>query len=155
VSARPDEVQAGRMARRARLRAVYRLALALVAFALISCGACGGGQKEPITGKSTSRTTGRVQEGYATWYGAGLHGRRTASGERFNKNAMTAAHRSLPLQTRVRVTNKRNGRSVVLRINDRGPYGKRSHIIDVSEAAARKLGMIDAGIVPVRVEVIK
>jgi rare lipoprotein A len=68
---------------------------------------------------------------------------------------MTAAHRTLPLQTRVRVTNKRNGRSVLVRINDRGPFGKKNRIIDVSEAAARQLGMIEAGVVPVRVEVIK
>jgi rare lipoprotein A len=102
----------------------------------------------------TSTRTG-VQEGYATWYGGSLHGGPTASGERFNKNAMTAAHRTLPLQTRVRVTNKRNGRSVLVRINDRGPFGKKNRIIDVSEAAARQLGMIEAGVVPVRVEVIK
>lgn len=117
--------------------------------------ACGGAQKQPTTGKPTSNLPPGVQDGYATWYGGELHGGPTASGERFNKNAMTAAHRTLPLQTRVRVINKKNGRSVVLRINDRGPYGKRSRIIDVSEAAARQLDMIDAGVVPVRVEVIK
>jgi len=77
-----------------------------------------------------------------------------ASGERFNKNAMTAAHRTLPLQTRVRVTNKRNGKSVVVRINDRGPFGNKSRIIDLSEAAARVIGIIDAGVAPVRLEVI-
>jgi rare lipoprotein A len=120
--------------------------LLLVMLALV---ACGGAQKTE-QGKRTG-----VQEGYATWYGGSLHGGPTASGERFNKNAMTAAHRTLPLQTRVRVTNKRNGRSVLVRINDRGPFGKKNRIIDVSEAAARQLGMIEAGVVPVRVEVIK
>lgn len=144
----------------ARRLALAMLALTMVALALaLALGACGGAQKPQTpektrTGKPASSVRG-VQEGLATWYGGSLHGRPTASGERFNKNAMTAAHRTLPMQTRVRVTNKRNGRSVVLRINDRGPFGKLSHIIDVSEAAARKLGMVDAGIVPVRIEVIK
>lgn len=117
---------------------------------LLALVACGGAQK---TTQGKPIQTG-VQEGYATWYGDELNGSPTASGERFNQNAMTAAHRTLPLQTRVRVTNKRNGRSVVVRINDRGPYGKKSHIIDLSKAAARALDMIDAGIVPVRLEVI-
>jgi rare lipoprotein A len=123
-----------------------RIALLLL-FALV---ACGGGQKT-----TQGKYPPGVQEGYASWYGGSLHGGPTASGERFNKNAMTAAHRTLPMQTRVRVTNKRNGRSVVVRINDRGPFGKKTRIIDVSEAAARQLGMIEAGVVPVRLEVVK
>lgn len=90
----------------------------------------------------------------ASWYGGQHHGGPTASGERFDKNAMTAAHRTLPMNTRVRVTSKRNGRSVVVRINDRGPYG-RGRIIDLSEAAAKQLDMIDAGVVPVRVQVLR
>ncbi|HEV7557262.1 MAG TPA: septal ring lytic transglycosylase RlpA family protein [Kofleriaceae bacterium] len=92
-----------------------------------------------------------VQRGYATWYG---EAQQTASGERFDKHAMTAAHRTLRLGTRVRVTNQKNGRSVVVRINDRGPYGNSARIIDMSEAAARVLGMIDAGVVPVVVEIV-
>jgi rare lipoprotein A len=107
----------------------------------------------PTKVKRTAAATGGTQEGLGTWYGGKHHGGPTASGERFDKNAMTCAHRTLPLGTRVRVTNKRNGKSVVLRINDRGPYGK-GRIIDVSEAAARRLDMIDAGVVPVRVEVV-
>ena len=91
--------------------------------------------------------------GMASWYGPGFHGRRTANGERFNQNAMTAAHRSLPFNTRVRVTNKNNGRSVVLRINDRGPF-IRGRIIDVSVGAAKKLGMYSSGVAPVKVEVL-
>ena len=106
--------------------------------------------------KKTATGGGRagVQEGMASWYGGSLHGGPTASGERFDKNAMTAAHRTLPMNTRVRVTSKRNGRTVEVRINDRGPYGK-GRIIDLSEAAAKRLDMIDAGVVPVRVEVIR
>lgn len=123
----------------------------LVAIA-IAAAACGGGQKPKRT--ATGETRG-VQSGMATWYGGGHHGGPTASGERFNKNAMTAAHRTLPMGTRVRVTNQKNGRSVILRINDRGPYGNKRRIIDVSEGAARQLDMIEAGVVPVRVEVIK
>jgi rare lipoprotein A len=92
-------------------------------------------------------------KGMASWYGYDWSGNKTASGERFNPEAMTAAHRSLPLGTKVRVINTRNGRSVVVRINDRGPYiGGR--IIDLSAGAARLLGMIGSGIAPVRLEVL-
>lgn len=94
-----------------------------------------------------------VYEGKASWYGKEQNGHATASGERFNMNALTAAHRTLHMNSRVRVINLRNGRSVIVRINDRGPYS-RGRIIDVSLAAARQLQMIDAGIVPVRLEVL-
>ncbi|MBE7211301.1 MAG: septal ring lytic transglycosylase RlpA family protein [Gluconacetobacter diazotrophicus] len=80
------------------------------------------------------------QSGYASWYGPGFQGHRTANGERFNSFSYTAAHRWFPLGSRVRVTNRENGRSVVVRINDRGPYtgGK---VIDLSYASARAIGM--------------
>lgn len=91
--------------------------------------------------------------GYASWYGPGFHGRRSASGETFNQYDLTAAHRSLPFGTRVRVTNLRNGNSVVVRINDRGPYS-RNRIIDLSKAAAQVLGLTRMGVAPVRVEVL-
>ena len=81
-----------------------------------------------------------AQSGVASWYGPGFHGKRTASGERFNTGSFTAAHRSLPFGTRVRVTNVRNGQSVVVRINDRGPYVA-GRIIDLSKASARAIGM--------------
>lgn len=103
----------------------------------------GGGVIEVLTGR-------------AVWYGGSLHGGATASGERFDKNAMTAAHRDLPLGSVVRVINERNGKSVVVRINDRGPYGKdRRRIIDLSEAAAEKLDYIDAGWTEVTIEVLE
>lgn len=92
-------------------------------------------------------------QGRASWYGSRFHGRRTASGERFNAYANTAAHRSLPFGTKVRVTNLRNGRSVVVRINDRGPYS-RGRVIDLSKAAAQNIGMLRSGTAPVRIEVI-
>lgn len=97
---------------------------------------------------------GKVYIGYASWYGPGFHGRRTASGEIFNMYDYTAAHRSLPFGTRVRVTNLKNGKSVVVRINDRGP-AKKDRIIDLSYQAAKKIDMIRDGIVKVRVEVIE
>ncbi len=89
----------------------------------------------------------------ASWYGYAGNGTQSASGERFNENAMTAAHRTLPFGTQVRVTNTNNGRSVIVRINDRGPF-IRGRIIDVSAGAARVLGMISSGVAPVRVEIL-
>ena len=85
-----------------------------------------------------------IAQGEASYYGHELAGNRTASGERFNPMAMTAAHRTLPLGTKLRVTNKANGKSVVVRINDRGPFvGRR--IIDVSLGAAREIGLVRSG----------
>lgn len=91
--------------------------------------------------------------GRASWYGPGFHGRRTASGEIFNQNALTAAHPSLRFGTRVRVTNLNNGRSITVRINDRGPYAK-GRVIDLSAAAARSVGLIRSGVAPVRVDIL-
>ncbi len=85
-----------------------------------------------------------AQCGTASWYGAELHGNKTASGERFNMHALTAAHRTLPLGKKITVTNQKNGKKVKVTINDRGPYhGNR--IIDLSYAAAAKIGIIEAG----------
>ncbi|MEM9771903.1 MAG: septal ring lytic transglycosylase RlpA family protein [Cyanobacteria bacterium P01_D01_bin.73] len=95
-----------------------------------------------------------TQLGIASWYGGYFHGRRTASGERYNQNAMTAAHRHLPFGTRVRVVNLSNGRSTIVRINDRGPF-IRGRIIDLSSAAAGQIGLRSMGIGRVRVEVLK
>lgn len=143
-----------------------RLHVAMLAVLLLV--ACGGDARKPPATKPTPTARKHrpsssspaivkgVQDGFATWYGGGHHGGPTASGERYNKRAMTAAHRTLPMNTRVRVTNKKNNRSVVVRINDRGPYGKkRERIIDVSEAAAEQLNMIKAGVVPVTVEILE
>jgi rare lipoprotein A len=92
-------------------------------------------------------------EGKASFYGKPQHGGPTASGERFDMYALTAAHRTLPMNSHVRCVNLKNGRSVTVRINDRGPFG-RGRVIDLSWAAARQLDMIDAGVVPVRCEVV-
>lgn len=90
----------------------------------------------------------------ASWYGRPNHGRPTASGERFDRNAMTAAHRSLPFGTVLRVVNVENGEQVLVRINDRGPHNRR-RAIDLSEAAARKLGMVKDGIADVLLAIVK
>ena len=91
--------------------------------------------------------------GSASWYGAQFHGRKTANGERFDMNQLTAAHRSLPFGTKVRVTNQKNGKSVVVRINDRGPFvGRR--VIDLSRGAAQAVNMIGSGVAPVKLQVL-
>ena len=95
--------------------------------------------------------TTHAQDGFASYYGASFAGRRTASGERFDPQAFTAAHRDLPFGTKMRVTNLDNGRTVIVRINDRGPYAH-GRIVDVSWAAARELGMLRSGVARVRVE---
>lgn len=89
--------------------------------------------------------------GEASYYGHELAGNRTASGERFNPQALTAAHRSLPMGTKLRVTNTGNGKSVVVRINDRGPFAK-ARILDLSLAAAHKINMVRAGKARVKIE---
>lgn len=89
-----------------------------------------------------------VQSGKASWYGPGFHGKRTASGETFNTNELTAAHRTLPFGTKVKVVNKRTGRSVVVRINDRGPYAH-GRVIDLSRASAKAIGIDGVGSVTV------
>ena len=94
---------------------------------------------------------GYDQQGTASYYGARHHGKRTASGERFDQHALTAAHRQLPFGTRVLVTNLDNQRTVMVRITDRGPH-TRGRLIDVSRAAAEQLGMIGSGTAKVRVQ---
>lgn len=97
---------------------------------------------------------GHTETGKASWYGNEYHGRQTASGEVFNQNAMTAAHRELPFGTIVLVKNLNNGRTVKVRINDRGPF-VRGRIIDLSRGAAEKIDMVRDGVVPVRIEVLR
>ena len=96
---------------------------------------------------------GEGQTGEASWYGEPHHGRPTASGEIYDMNQLTAAHRTLPLGTRVLVTNLKNGRAVEVRINDRGPSVE-GRIIDLSFAAAKELGALPSGTIPVRIRVI-
>ena len=126
-----------------RPRAARHMRLGLMALAL---GITGSGiastfpkaDSKPVTPAKRSRSN--VQIGKASWYGKLFNGRKTASGERFNMNALTCAHRSLPLGSWVRVTNLSNMKSIFVRVNDRGPV-PRSRIMDLSYAAARRLGM--------------
>lgn len=97
--------------------------------------------------------SGNVQTGLASWYGPGFHGKTTSSKEIFNMYDLTAAHRTLPFGTHVMVTNLDNGKSAIVRINDRGPFIK-GRIIDLSYAAANMLGMIGEGVVTVKIEVL-
>jgi rare lipoprotein A len=96
---------------------------------------------------------GLVQTGIASYYHDSLHGNRTASGQIYDKNKMSAAHKTLPLGSRVRVTDRRTGKSIVVQVNDRGPFVK-GRVIDLSRRAAKELGIIQRGITPVKVEVL-
>jgi rare lipoprotein A len=134
----------------------------LVAFAVIALALPGAAARAdrqsttPGVAEITSaigRGIATVQEGVVSWYGAQFHNRKTASGERFDSGALTMAHPSLPFGTVAKVTNLRNGRSVVVRVNDRGPFvGRR--IADLSQAAATEIGMLRKGLAQVRIEVL-
>ena len=101
----------------------------------------------------TMVSLGQIQDGIASWYGEDFHGRQTSNGEYYNMYALTAAHKTLPMNTMVKVTNKINGKSVIVRINDRGPfvYGR---VIDLSYNAAKKIGLVATGTAPVRLEIV-
>ena len=103
-------------------------ALPVLSFVVSALAFCSSAEAKPL------------QHGIASCYGPGLHGRRTANGEKFNNHALTAAHKTLPFGSRVRVTNERTGKSVVVRINDRGPF-VRGRIIDLARGSARAIGM--------------
>lgn len=109
-----------------------------------------------LTGSATMAavSTGHSQSGMASYYHDRFHGRKTASGIRYDKNELSAAHKTLPLGTRVRVTDSRTGRDVVVRINDRGPFVK-GRVIDLSRAAADQLGFMAKGVSRVKVEVLR
>lgn len=110
------------------------------------------GRPQPVA-RQVVEVSQLLASGLASWYGPGFNGRRSASGEVFNQNALTAAHRSLPFGTQVRVTNVNTGQSVVVRINDRGPH-IRGRIIDLSAGAARAIGLISSGVAPVNIEIV-
>jgi len=142
----PHRTLRARLARAGRLAAVVAFALVLVAPAL-------PGDAVARSVQARVRHAKR-QSGYASWYGPGFLHRRTASGEWFDPRAMAAAHPTLPLGTRVRVTNLENGRRVVVRINDRGPF-KKGRVIDVTPAVAKRLGFKHDGLTRVRLDVLK
>ena len=106
-------------------------------------------------GSSTPRfTTPREWKGIASYYAEEFNGRKTANGEVYDMNALTAAHRTLPFNTKLRVSNLNNGRSVIVRVNDRGPF-KESRILDLSLEAARRLGITREGTAPVKIEIVE
>ena len=127
-----------------------RRALALLGLALTLSGCA---QTKPAGLVAAPATLGTRFVGVASWYGQAHHGRRTASGETFDMHRLTAAHRTLPFGTRLRVTNVDNGRSVVVRVNDRGPHVA-GRILDVSHAGAKALGMTGTGVTRVEIVVL-
>lgn len=130
--------------------AMARLSCAVLALA---AGGCAAGPSGGAPGLPTPVTSGWTEEGVASWYGEPFHGRRTASGEVYDMRAPTAAHRTLPFGTLVRVENLANGRSTTLRITDRGPFAK-DRILDVSRWGAEELHLIGPGAARVRITVI-
>jgi rare lipoprotein A len=106
---------------------------------------------QPEPKPEPARRAPGVEEGLASFYGRPHHGKRTASGERFDMRALTCAHRTLPFGTHVRVTDLETGRSVLVRVNDRGPFTE-GRIVDLSLAAARELGIVERGVARVRLE---
>jgi len=124
------------------------------AFVAQGCGSVRSARGNSVANRRQTviHTNGAYQTGLASWYGAEFAGRRTANGEIFDPNKVTAAHRSLPFNTLVRVTNLENGHSVIVRINDRGPF-KRGRIIDLSRAGASRLKFVNRGLVKVRLDI--
>ena len=130
---------------------MLRVERLLILFVAIALAAACAGRKAPTTAAAAKP---RTETGLASWYGKVHQGKRTASGERFDMHDLTAAHRTLPFGSIVRVTNLENGKSVKVRINDRGPF-RDGRIIDLSQAAAQKLGMVQRGTARVEVTVIE
>src|SRR5260370_3844235 len=125
-----------------------------VLLALFVCGAAGCARRPArVQTPAAPARVGAIETGVASWYGVPYHGRRAASGEIYDMEQLTAAHRSLPFETWVEVTNLSNGRSIGVRINDRGPF-VHGRIIDLSHAAARDIGMLGPGTARVQLRVI-
>jgi len=131
-------------------------AVAAAAAAILLCAPAAGPRHDPaghVAAPAVQASSEWTQSGRVSWYGPGFHGRQTASGEIFDSGDLTMAHRSLPLGSEVRVTNLDNDRSVVLRVNDRGPYVD-GRIADLSRAAAKRLDFLDDGVVRARIELL-
>ncbi len=134
----------------------FHIAPMIAAIALLALAGCSSSRETGLAGSDDHYPAIDVlhsEEGVASYYHRKFQGRRTASGERFDNTALTAAHRDFPFGTWVRVTAVETGKSVIVRINDRGPY-KRTRLIDLSQEAARHLDMMRAGLLTVRVDVL-
>jgi len=131
--------------------------LVLIGFAACGLGVTPGVGRPQLTNalaaSAPAASTSYVFRGKISYYGDEVAGRKTSSGERFNPSALTMAHKTLPFGTKVRVTNLRNNKSVIVRVNDRGP-GISDRVADLSEGAARELGMLGSGVVEARLEVV-
>ena len=125
-----------------------RFFASLCVLLILSFAGCGG---TPKAGAPTS--VGHTETGLASFYGNEYQSRKTSNGEFFDQSKPTAAHRTLPFGTRLKVTNSQNGKSVVVRVNDRGPFAK-GRVIDLSSSAFRNIANLNAGVVPVKIEVI-
>jgi rare lipoprotein A len=130
-------------------RRVLVLGFLLPSFLFYGCGTTPASRHIPSTGYPI----GYVERGVASWYGPGFHGRKTANGETYDMHQLTAAHRTLPLGSVVQVRSLTNGRTVTVRVNDRGPFA-RNRILDLSQAGAQALGMIGAGTDRVEIRVV-
>jgi len=128
-----------------------RILRGAIAVAMFSLGA--GAALAQAASAPSAATAPAAESGKLAWYGSKFAGRKTASGERYNPEAMTMAHKTLPFGTRVKVTNPENGKSVTLRVNDRGPT-QADRVGDVSLAAARKLGMVKPGVIDAELTVV-
>ncbi|MBI3757630.1 MAG: septal ring lytic transglycosylase RlpA family protein [Deltaproteobacteria bacterium] len=146
---------------RSRATFLWTLSLSLTLF-VGGCSYIGGSSSSPAGSRRTTPdlsaiapdiAPGTIQTGLASWYGPGFHGKRTANGEIYNQHDLTAAHPSLPLGTRVMVTNVNTNQAIEVRVNDRGPYIE-GRAIDLSYAAARTIGVYEPGVAPVRIEVL-
>lgn len=129
----------------------------LIIIIIVTLSACGSKQSPKtalqVPTNDSFIKTGQVLEGHASWYGGFFHGRRTANGEIFNKNELTAAHKTLPFGTILKVTNPETEKSINVRVNDRGPYVS-GRILDLSQAAAQKLGYMLKGTTTLIAEVV-
>ena len=134
------------------------LLLTLAMFSFLCSGSRHLSHRRGVRSSAINRGSFRhgrfLQTGIASYYGKGFNGKKTANGEIFNKNTLTAAHRTLAFGTKVRVTNLSNGKKVTVRINDRGPYAK-GRIIDLSEAAGKKIGLDISGTARVKLEIVR
>jgi len=124
-----------------------------VGIALVLCIAFSGCGKKRVHPPTAARP-GSTETGVASWYGHPYHGRRAANGEIYDMRGISAAHTTLPIPSYARVTNLRNGKSIVVRVNDRGPY-VRGRVVDVSYSAANALGMVGKGVANVKLDVVQ
>ena len=137
------------------IRRIQTAVVATLILSVVSCASLGNASTSKADDPMAGYEVKEIQHGKASWYSIRTNrGTKTASGERLDERAATAAHKTLPMGTKVRVTNLKNGNSEVVRINDRGPYIK-GRIIDVTIGTAERLGFVRSGVVPVKVEVLK